>query len=282
MKYLTMKTLTIVFIYVFLSLSIHAQNDIEECYPEGTVWEYESHAHTDDFSLSRYFRCTVAGDTVINGVTYKKVTLMMRVTDGCEFYEAWDRNSPWHWEYAHSFGIREDHGKIYFYGVVLHMGLFYDIQYEKERLRYDFNYEEGKTVPAGYDQKNDYDSLTIDSIESIELLDGNTYDLVRGPYGHFQVKTIGCLSGSCGLFEYLAMKPWNQVYYNQIMNFTRNGTLLYEWDNSSYMGIRDQGAARKPDDGNIYDMRGVCRGKDPNHSLPPGIYIKGGIKLIIR
>ena len=143
----------------------------------------------------------------------------------------------------------------------------------------------GKTIPFGAFPypSNGFMTQKIDTIESIELLDGNVYDMVKGPHDEFQVRTIGHLSGPCGIFEINAyFPPWNYVYYNRVMNFTRNGTLLYEWDNSSYMGIRDQGAARKPDDGNIYDMRGVCRGKDPNHSLPPGIYIKGGKKLIIR
>ena len=278
-----MKIIIILFICVF-SVSLYAQNDIEEFYPEGTVWEYESHAHTDDFSLSRYWRCTVAGDTVINGVTYKKVTVMMRVTDGGAFVDAWDRNSPWHWEYDHSYGIREANGKVYFYGVVSHYSI-YDTGFEYESLRYDYNWKVGKTIPFGAFPypSNGFMTQKIDTIESIELLDGNVYDMVKGPHDEFQVRTIGQLSGPCGIFEINAyFPPWNYVYYNRVMNFTRNGTLLYEWDNSSYMGIRDQGAARKPDDGNIYDMRGVCRGKDPNHSLPPGIYIRDGKKMIIK
>ncbi|MBR3088753.1 MAG: hypothetical protein IKH02_07010 [Prevotella sp.] len=231
-----MKTI-IICVLCLLPIFLQAQN--ERYFPTGTTWEEENYVDLEngDLPISRYFRFTVSGDTVINDKTYKCVDVDMRVADGDTptvlFYYQWHRTSPWHWErlereYYDVF-IREDGDKVY----------YYDGAIKQEFLKYDFDWSIGKQIPMGYDYDENNETyickyFTIKEISQIKLLDDNLYDcLYTDKYDVsipilYQINGVGNVDAG-GLFKDIAWMSWSTgIQYYQVMNFARNGQLLYE------------------------------------------------------
>ena len=266
-------------------------------FPEGTVWEEERHCYYENGQkyLSSYYRNTVEGDTTINGKTYKNVLLEMRTYDEQHYDDegfpvyGWDRESPWHWmSMGHYYGIREEGNKVYYYGDFF---FGYNGMSPQEYLVYDFDWEVGKEIPIYFNMNGKMVCDTITEIDEVRMLDGNTYECIYRPGSEDlrQVKGIGNLSNNGGLFRYLLDFPWDTstLRYKRVMNFTRNGQLIYQWDRDAFLeeklDIKAVENEVPTEDEAIYtcDGRRVTQGTG-NQRLPKGIYVKKGRLFVVK
>ena len=266
--------------------------NLPDYYPHGTVWEEESHCYyptTDTFN-STYLRNTVVGDTLISDIPYRRVIAEKRVGDNSTDY-SWDRVSPWHWEPYDSYGIRQEGNKVYYFRYEPVIG-------EKEFMRYDFDWSAGMEIPLKLDalHNKDYTLAKIDRMENVVLGDGLSYESVTvedGKEDVAQVKGIGSIGNYGGLFSYYAWNtvPWDgsTMYYHRVLNFTRDGICLYEWDRDSFvasqmelLGVNAMHDLASHDNGRIYTLDGRNVTGIPLHSLQKGIYIRNGRKFVVR
>ena len=279
------------FILFLFPLSIMAQGEVPDYYPHGTVWEEESHCYyptTDTFN-STYLRNTVVGDTIINEIPYRKVVVEKRVGDNSTDY-SWDRVSPWHWEPYDTYGIRQDGFKVYYYRYEPIIG-------PKEFLRYDFDWSVGMEIPLKLNasRNTEYTLAKIDQIESVVLNDGQAYEgvTVDGKEEVAQVRGIGSIGNYGGLFSYYAWNsiPWDgsTMYYHRVLNFTRDGICLYEWDRDSFVASQMELLSVKtlddtdyPKNSNIYTIDGRNVTGVPLQALQKGIYIQNGRKYVVK
>ena len=279
------------------SVDIHVLVD-DTYFPEGTTWEEERHCYyeREQGYQSQYYRNTVEGDTIINGITYKNVLLEMRTCDEQQYDEfgyplyGWDRESPWHWmSLGHYYGIREEGNKVYCYGD-FYWG--YYGQNPQEVLAYDFDWYVGKEIPVYFNSNGKMVNDTITEIGQLEMLDWNAYECIYQPGGNdlLQVNGIGNLGNNGGLFRHLTDFPWDgsTLRYKRVMNFTRNGRLLYQWDRDAFLeeklGMEMVENETSKGNGAIYSCDGRrirSQGAD-THRLPKGIYIQNGRKFIIK
>lgn len=272
-----------------------AQEQPEECFPQGTVWEEEQ---VDIFPAGKkmngwdyyslYLRSTVSGEMTVDGVTYKLVTPELKVADNWdsdpENFAGWDgKETGWHWEALPPYGIREQDGKVYYYGN-LHAGQAPAM----EVLRFDFNdWEVGKDIPFTPVWNGDgtfcYEDVTIAEIGKVEMSDGSTGECACISWGTsnvpVQVRYLGNIERAF-MFENTIGSEYFPVH---LRNFTRNGELIYEWSGS--MGA-ELGIERVRQSGgygeDVYTLQGVrLNGRDVP-ALPKGIYIRGGKKYLVR
>ena len=269
-----------------------AQEQPEECFPQGTVWEEEYHLLSMngwDF-YSYYLRSTVSGEMTIDGVTYKMVTPELKVTDNWdddpENFPGWDGSETgWHWEALSPYGIREEAGKVFYYGN-LHAG---DAP-SMEVLRFDFNdWEVGKEIPLiptwNADQTFCYQDITIADIGTVKMVDGSESECAIVSSGASkipaQVRYLGNIE-RVSMFENM-MVMWTDKTYMCLRNFTRNGELIYENNvqSGSELGIKTA-SVNNNSTGGLYTLQGImCNGRDAT-SLPKGIYIKDGRKYLVK
>lgn len=272
---------------------VHAQEASGAFYPSGTTWEEERHCYHPslDRHESQYTRHTVEGDTMVNGQPYKLVRVEMRIPDEQEYDEAgvpvlsWDRVSPWHWENFCTYAIREDQGRVYYYGDGFIGGI--DGPSPKEHLRYDFNWKLGAETPWRFNSRGEMTSITVDSLGFFLLADGefcpSAYS--KSSETFVQVSGIGNLGDGGGLMLHSLEFPWDgsTMRYARVLNFTRNGVKLYEWDREAYvskqmelLGVGRVIQAPSLDRGKCYDLQG--RPAFKKH--PKGIYIQDGKKRL--
>ena len=287
----------------FSFMPMRAQEEHPEFFPQGTTWE-EAWYHYQEGDTRAYYiynRYTVSGDTIVDDILYKRVIKERRVLESYEYndeiYEYygipdlgsytvnpdvfnWNNTGPWHWEPVSvlNYCIREENGMVYIrnrlYGT-------------EEKIVYDFNWEEGKQIEEYNFNSELYDTYTFDNIIEITLLDGTieqalTYSNSNEPR---IIRGIGNLDG---LFNPLGIIIWDgKPNFSHIINFYRDGTLLYEWDPTEYLEnkwgvtvIKPMDMSSVKNEGNTYTITGVQI--DKNTTLPPGIYIKNGKKLIVK
>lgn len=279
-------------LFFLVPLSIMAQGEVPDYYPQGTVWEEEIHYYfpaTETFH-STYLRNTVVGDTVINDISYRKVVAEKRVGDNSDD-ASWDRVSPWHWEPYDTFGIRQEGNKVYYFRYEPVIG-------EKEFMRYDFDWSVGMEIPLKLNaiRNKDYTLAKIDQVVNVVLGDGQSYEGVTVENDNeevAQMKGIGSIGNYGGLFSYYAWNtvPWDgsTMYYHRMLNFTRNGVCLYEWDRDSFvasqmelLGVNAVHDLNSHGNGSIYTLDGRNVTGIPLHSLQKGIYIQNGQKVVVR
>ena len=83
--------------------------------------------------------------------------------------------------------------------------------------------------------------------------------------------------------------PWDgsTLRYKRVMNFTRNGRLLYQWDRDAFLeerlGVETAEENTSKGNGAIYscDGRRISQGADVRR-LPKGIYIQNGRTFVIK
>ena len=272
--------------------SISAQEQQAEYYPIGTTWDEEIHCYfpsTGKFA-STYLRNTVCGDTIMADVTYRKVVAEKRVGNDSPV-ASWDRESDWHWEPYQTYGIRQDGLKVYY-------RRFEPIIGEQELLRYDFDWSEGKEVPLSLNvlKNKEYTMFEIEDVVTTILSDGESYEGVTSADSEeiVQVKGIGSIGNYGGLFSYYAWGsvPWDGsvMHYHRVLNFSRNGVCIYEWDRDAYIAeqMEKLGIERRQNDPaqeagkKTYTIDGRTVGYPQPTSLHKGLYIKNGKKFIVR
>ena len=128
------------------------------------------------------------------------------------------------------------------------------------------------------------------------LSDGESYEGVTSVDSEeiVQVKGIGSIGNYGGLFSYYAWGsvPWDGsvMHYHRVLNFSRNGVCIYEWDRDTYIAEQmeilgmemkendtEQGAEKK-----TYTIDGRTVGNPQSTSLPKGLFINNGKKYIVR
>lgn len=256
-----------------------------EYFPQGTTWEEEYYhegweGNPADTYLD-YKRHTVYEDTIIGEVTYKKVIVDVRAgLDG----GAWDGYSDWRWVYDHFYVIREEDDKIYYRP-------YNAMSYHRDALKYDFSWEVGKQIPYKYSWGEDkYSYVAIDSIYRKQLQDGKEYEhcMIRWYSSTspelYQIRGIGVVMAWYGIFEdYYAPMFDGCFQYHHLVNFTRNGELIYEWDRSEVTGIENAVTDRRTSsDDSVYSVTGVRMNTSGVQPLPRGVYIRGGKKFLVR
>ena len=272
-----------------------AQEQPEECFPQGTVWEEEK---VDVFPVGRkmngwnyyglYLRSTVAGEMTVEGVTYKMVTPELKVTDDWNSvpgnFAGWNgEETGWHWEALTPYGIREQDGKVYYYG-----NLLAGDAPAMEVLRYDFNnWEVGKEIPFTPIWNSDhtfcYENVEISEIGKVEMNDGSTAECAYMSWGTsnvpIQVRYLGNIE-RVFMFENTIGSEYFPVH---LRKFTRNGELVYEYTEPLGAELGIESAAKDGGFGeDIYTLQGVrLNGRDVS-GLPKGIYIRGGKKYLVR
>ena len=70
--------------------------------------------------------------------------------------------------------------------------------------------------------------------------------------------------------------------YGFVLNFTRNGVMIYEWDRDAYLGIKENISEMKDEGLSIYTIQGIRIPAEDLSSLKPGIYIRGGHKYVVK
>lgn len=256
-----------------------AQEQPVECFPQGTVWEEETYGvyagnKSDCLTGYSYFRNTVNGEMTANGKTYKKVDVEMRMGES-EDVITWDGIEPWHYEYAASFGIREEGGKVYYYGDQ------FTACDSLEQLAYDFNaLEPGNVIPfIRWNRRPwEYETYTIQETGKVKLLNGNEYDCVVENGEPLLISTIGYVRKVFIFLDFINLRT-----EHRLMNFTRNGELVYEYTEPLGAELGIESAAKDGGFGeDIYTLQGVrLNGRDVS-GLPKGIYIRGGKKYLVR
>ena len=166
----------------------------------------------------------------------------------------------------------------------------YHGQDPKEILVYDFDWDVGKDIPVYYTSGKMVNS-TVTEIGQVEMIDWNVYDCIYQSGGNdlLQVKGIGNLGNYGGLLRPLMDFPWDgsTLRYKRVLNFTRNGRLIYQWNRDDFLEekldikMAKREASKK--DGAIYtcDGRRISQGAD-THRLPKGVYIQNGRKYIVK
>ncbi|MBQ8047590.1 MAG: hypothetical protein IJ196_06680 [Prevotella sp.] len=259
--------LFLLFCMLMSSGALLAQDEQDtEYYPEGTTWTIGFQWHDGHSEIGK--RETVEGDTIINGVKFKNVRYY--------FLDGEERSGD-------SFAIREDHGKIYCY---LYNGP-HDGENENGLFMYDFNWEAGKTIATWELVSHDVFSHivlnenNIDTIEEVELADGNKYQYI--PYGQI-INGIGKTGeGFDSLFGiYTYMITNGSVPF--IASFTRNGTTIFAREHpSDFTGITktvDDSSATNAKDAPLYSVYGTQVSGEG--SLPRGLYIRNGKKFVVK
>lgn len=238
-------------IMVFSIIPSWSQENNTEYYPQGTIWE-EAYYHFegmsryagDSYGDYRYMRFTVAGDTVVEGVTYKKVTAEKKVLESYDNWDdeqqfgsysglsdefSWDNTGPYHWEPFPSadFCIREEDNKVF--------ARIKDYNDNKEIMAYDFNWEIGETFTCfDFYSYNQYESFTIDSIGAFTLCDGSEEQTVVNEWG--DVVCIRGIGNPEGLFNRLGVFVFDgRIQFLGLVKFFRNGKELYDFDVEEYI-----------------------------------------------
>ena len=182
----TIKTILIFFVYSVFYLNA-------QTFDMTASWtEITTNLFDDSYCFIRNYKLN--GDTTINNLQYTKIYLNDVLYDAA---------------------IREtaDH-KIYAY--------FYSLK--AERLAYDFDWETGKTICSErYEPKEEDYCVEITQINSIQLLDGNSYNYIPNI-----IQGIGNVSG---FFTHMLPLPTDGSQYS-LLCFSRNGQLVYK--NSFY------------------------------------------------
>lgn len=295
---------TLLLFFCFSFMPMRAQEEHPEYFPQGTTWEEAYYREYDGGRHIRflYLRHTISGDTIVDETPYKRVISEAKVLDSFnrlglfDYYEippgtfSWDNIGPWHWEplEEHNYCLREENGMVY---------VRYWHYCPEEVKLYDFNWEEGKQIEEYSPLSGEYEKRTLNGIQETTLLDGTVTQGLRlsdedifwiypADGGFVRIKGIGYL---VGLFNYMGIDyELDYSYATQfihMLNFTRNGILLYEWDAAEYLsafysGIEQAKSVSTKANRNTYTITGVQI--DKNTTLPAGIYIKNGKKLIVK
>lgn len=299
-----MKTNISLFIVLLLATclsgtTMQAQDRPPEFYPQGTTWEESSYYHySQSDMLYIYMRYTVSGDSIVDGITYKKVVAETRILDtfghaggfggyslqGDEDFN-WGDEVPYHWESApdYYFCLREENGNVY-----VRKTSFGD----EERKMYDFNWEEGKQVEEWHPTVGNV-THTLENIQETTLLDGTTeMALPNSPYKFETIGTIRGIGYLKGLFgDFGAADMWGGTgdpvhderlrQFDHLVKFTRCGNLLYEWSPMDVSGIQQirQENTNTDTDGAVFSVSGIRM--DDKTPLPKGIYIQVGKKRVL-
>ncbi len=185
------------------------------CYPVGTTWEMGYYFYDDIENLFLRSKFELVSDTLIDDKHYKRVK--------GEFVHLDKTHIPVHYYETTEIwpGIENHLHRLDFYiyeekGVVTAYSIDEATQRPSYILRkYDFNwppyihgllfYSDGNIVETERNRSN------------ITLLDGNVYEIED-----YLVKTIGCVYSMFGEYR-------NDFLKGRLLNFRRNGVLLYEY-----------------------------------------------------
>lgn len=285
-------TYTLLTLSCFSFLPTAAQSEVPEFFPQGTSWEEARFGHQegDRIAFFTHLRHTVSGDTLIDGTLYKKVVTEMKILDSYDsngglaylwYVDAdfdWDNIGPWHWEVisSNNFGLREENGIVY----VNYINFGYGV----ERKLYDFNWEVGKEMEEYNTLSYQYENYILNDIQEITLLDGSVAQCLYSEDGK-QAERIRGIGFVDSFFDTIFLDAWGSITnFRHMINFSRNGVLLYEWDPMAYLesttGIRQIMASPSENKGTAYTITGV--GMKEDACLRAGIYIKNGKKMIVR
>ena len=252
------------------SLSVKSQ---EVYYPEGTKWGfvicgniepplYVYATNIDDF---RTYESTVEGDTILYDVRRYLSTNEYIVLDSvrCKIIHERDYDYYHNLQGTMTFFFRETGDSIFYYQK--------EDQYYQEVFYYDFSpWHVGDVIQIAQ-AKN---QLFEEDLGQMQLEDGNFYDC----YGTC-IRTIGCIFG--GIIPWRTFGRMPRFIY--ITYFVRKGVVIYRNNNIIYPdGYETDVASLRREKGNgdsaVYSLQGVRLGNVG--SLPPGIYIQNGKKII--
>ncbi len=196
-KYILSASFTFIF---FLSFS---QTNIYHPFPEkNAVWNYNYTRWGFDGLISEFYSIIIAGDTLIDHVTYKKlhIPFVLSITN-----DSSTNVSP-----GYKGAFRQDtvNKKVY----------FVDPSSNTERVLYDFNLEIGDTIhsPHGYDIVLDIDSILM----------GDTY---RKRWIVNQAYHISIIEGLGSTYGLIVNYPGDYVGFPDysLICFSKNNTTLY-------------------------------------------------------
>lgn len=271
MKSLFSKCMLALLLLATCNVKIWPQESVGEFYPLGTTWTdcwFDKGQNGDETIINR--RYCVSKDTVINGKNYKQVDVDEQFQNG-------------EWKYLHSFYIFQDGMKVYYYGP--QPGGDYDAPESfKEYLRYDFSWVVGGETPASYNYDGGtYTMMPINDIRAVAMKDGTVLDglYTNGSNGIYlaEIKTIGYVTGWNGLFEDYGWWSWSgNAQFNSLTSFTRNGVTLWQRSYDEILDIRNVVSSLMKDD-TVYSLDGIRQ--HSAEKLRPGIYIRGGRKVVI-
>ena len=122
------------------------------------------------------------------------------------------------------------------------------------------------------------DSVIIQETGKVKLLNGNEYDCVVENGEPLLISTIGYVRKVFIFLDFINLRT-----EHRLMNFTRNGELVYEYTEPLGAELGIESAAKDGGFGeDIYTLQGVrLNGRDVS-GLPKGIYIRGGKKYLVR
>ena len=238
-----------------------------------------------------------------NGKTYHKVYVD---TDHMESIGTIQRVGPNHKDEVVGGkmpGLREEGGRIY----------VDEEEYMEFLKSYDWNFpgcdagyipykrtDDGELILYGFNMKvgdtfrhvDGYDDITVTAVSDTCLADGTTRKLQTLSNGLQILEGVGCLNSKGMLFFYLNHKQTEmEMNYVNTSNYTLFAGLVYFGDEEhgaiysqttedvAVTGISDAVKSQKqPSDDAVYDLGG----RRMTGALKPGVYIRGGKKIVIK
>ena len=261
-----MKKITIFFVLLFLFIGMHAQDDYRPFVVEGKSWNYVLHITScedrgnqetgHDFVYieepDEYASCIVRGDTLIEGVTYKKV---MFERDDWKSLFACIREEEKKVYIRHCWA--DDSRDVLLYDFSLKVGdLFLDDYdfYPDEQLRVlSIEEKEGKRIFSLSEEESD--------VPIIQWVEG-----VGGAYGLGLIDFWDITTCSCG-----CVQEW-PVY--QSCSLCDEVLCSFDEDGNVVLGVEEVKTDVNKDK-SVYDLQGRRLNAEPSH----GIYIKDGKKI---
>lgn len=270
----------------FISIATAHAQDVAEYYPVGTKWIEETffvmHTGGELRFGGTYRKCVVDGDSNYNGKKYKHVSAYAyEIKNDIDEYYRPEDPSKWKRLVWDDVLIREEGKKVYY------------IPYneKKEILIYDYDWFIGKMIPYNYiSEFDEYQYYKIDEIFNMQDITAYEYVIIPDismSRKYMQIKGIGFVQPWNGIFNPGFEPPFSIIYYiHKVIGFWRNGQLIYKSERPRPedfdTGIDHAECDATAGNVKIYNLQGMEIKADGTKSLPKGIYISKGKKIMVK
>ena len=251
-------------IFVMMSYAIAwAQTNVEPLLSDGKVWTMR-HIPSNPYDNSvSYVEYRLAGETTINGMSFKKVQL-----------RSWrnDEDCPEEWTDA-SFSIGQDGGKVYLHDYYSWVDddFIYAVM--------DFSLKKGDTFQLSMtNEKVDFivtevsDTILVNSADQTPRKCFHLQRVGMSGWDEIWIEGIGSLTGGIkGVSIYLATGS-----YPNLMKCMENDKLLFEYSDAT--NIEQPFVKHSISSTPIYNLQGQRLTSAPRK----GIYIQNGKKVVMK
>ena len=263
---MAMKRFVLNIIVIMSFAVVSAQTEYESLLSESKIWTMRYHLSLapDAGDVYKFSEYRLAGESVINGIPFKRVQIRNR-DDGEEFPDEWKD------EY---FSIGQDDGKIY-------------MKYNDDDNIFavmDFSLKKGDTFvlapdPDPYSQMNFYVTEVTDTVlvSSTDKTPRKCLHLQVGDMPGMDevwIEGIGSLYGGLeGTVRYLKVGS-----FPNLMSCTDEDQVLYKYSDPSGISVQHASSGSIRGDAPVYNLQGQRVESVPRK----GVYIQNGKKVVMK